>query len=38
VHFAGPNRPRNCFRLGFSSIAEQKIEPGIACLARLVAG
>jgi GntR family transcriptional regulator/MocR family aminotransferase len=38
VHFGGPERPRNCFRLGFSSIEEQRIEPGIAHLARLIAG
>ena len=37
VHFAGPKRPRNYFRLGFSSIEEELIEPGIARLAGLIA-
>jgi GntR family transcriptional regulator/MocR family aminotransferase len=36
VHFGGSPRPRNCFRLGFSSIREQQIEPGIAALAEAV--
>ncbi len=35
IHFAGDPPPRNHFRLGFSSIAEDRIEPGIARLAEL---
>jgi len=38
VHFGGHARPRNYFRLGFSSIAEDRIEPGIELLAGLIAG
>ncbi len=37
IYFAEPDAHRNCFRLGFSSIAEERIEPGIERLARLVA-
>ena len=37
IHFAGDAPPKNHFRLGFSSIAEDRIEPGIARLAELVA-
>jgi len=36
VHFGGVPRPRHCFRLGFSSIIEQQIEPGIEALAEAV--
>ncbi|MBP5856774.1 PLP-dependent aminotransferase family protein [Marivibrio halodurans] len=36
VNFAGDRPPRNFFRLGFSSIADEKIEPGIAKLAALI--
>jgi GntR family transcriptional regulator / MocR family aminotransferase len=36
VHFAGPAPPRNYFRLGFSSIAVEHIEPGIKKLAALI--
>jgi len=37
VHFmGGASAPRNCFRLGFSSIPVDRIEPGIRELARLV--
>ncbi len=36
IHFAGDPPPRNHFRLGFSSIPEERIEPGIARLAELV--
>ncbi|MEM8662809.1 MAG: PLP-dependent aminotransferase family protein [Pseudomonadota bacterium] len=35
VFFAGPNPPNNHLRLGFSSIATDKIAPGIAKLAAL---
>ncbi len=35
IHFAGEEPPRNHFRLGFSSIPEDRIEPGIARLAAL---
>ncbi len=38
VHFGGIERPRNFFRLGFSSIGEERIEPGIELLAGLIAG
>lgn len=37
VNFGARERPRNCFRLGFSSIGEERIEPGIALLAGLIA-
>ncbi|MGJ8533248.1 MAG: PLP-dependent aminotransferase family protein [Alphaproteobacteria bacterium] len=33
VHFASSDGPRNYFRLGFSSIADEQIEPGIIKLA-----
>jgi GntR family transcriptional regulator/MocR family aminotransferase len=33
VQFGGPNPPSNFFRLGFSSIATAKIEPGIRIVA-----
>jgi GntR family transcriptional regulator / MocR family aminotransferase len=33
INFAGTEQPRNYFRLAFSSIDEQKIEPGIKLLA-----
>jgi GntR family transcriptional regulator/MocR family aminotransferase len=36
VHFANENGPANCFRLGFSSIALEKIDPGIKILAALI--
>ena len=36
VLFAAEDGPRNYFRLGFSSIAEEKIEPGIRILASVV--
>ena len=36
VHFAGPQIPKNCFRLGLSAIANDRIEPGIKLLAGLV--
>lgn len=36
VHFHAANPPRNYFRLGFSSIPLEKIEPGIGKLAALV--
>ncbi len=36
VHFAGPKRPRNYFRLGFSSVERDRIEPGIKLLAGLI--
>ena len=39
IYFAGHARaPRNFFRLGFSSIEKEKIEPGIGTLARLISG
>ena len=37
VHFHGPKRPRNTFRLGFSSIPAEKIAPGIEKLAQVIA-
>ncbi len=36
VHFAAEPPPRNFFRLGFSAIPEERIEPGIRLLAELV--
>ncbi len=36
VHFAGPDPPRNYFRLGYSSIPAADIEPGIRLLAKLI--
>lgn len=36
VNFLGSDAQRNCFRLGFSSIATEKIEPGIRALAEIV--
>jgi GntR family transcriptional regulator/MocR family aminotransferase len=38
VHFMAAPRPRNFFRLGFSAIPEERIEPGIRLLADLVRG
>jgi GntR family transcriptional regulator/MocR family aminotransferase len=36
VHFHGPERPQNTFRLGFSSIPAEKIAPGIEKLAQII--
>jgi GntR family transcriptional regulator/MocR family aminotransferase len=36
IFFGTPNPPRNYFRLGFSSIDESRIEPGIELLAKLI--
>ncbi|NNG05677.1 MAG: PLP-dependent aminotransferase family protein [Inquilinus sp.] len=36
INFAGEVPPKNHFRLGFSSIPEDRIEPGIALLAELI--
>lgn len=36
VNFHGPDAPRQFFRLGFSSIPLERIEPGIARLAELI--
>ncbi len=36
IHFTGRNPPRNHFRLGFSSISTEKIEPGIKALAGVI--
>ncbi len=36
IHFADPNGPKNFFRLGFSSIALNRIEPGIKLLSELI--
>lgn len=38
VHFLGDHRPRNYFRLGFSSISVDRIEPGIRILSNLIFG
>lgn len=38
IHFADPVDPCPYFRLGFSSIAEEKIEPGIKLLAEVAKG
>ena len=37
IYFGAPDKPRNYFRLGFSSIEEKKIEPGIKLLAEIIA-
>ena len=36
VHFAGDSPPKNFFRLGFSSIPVERIEPGIRRLAEIM--
>jgi GntR family transcriptional regulator / MocR family aminotransferase len=36
IAFAGSNKPKNHFRLAFSSIDESKIEPGIKLLAETI--
>ncbi len=36
IHFGGSPRPRQFFRLGFSSIATKQIEPGIRALAETI--
>ena len=36
VYFAEHDPPKNCFRLGFSSISSDRIQPGIELLARLI--
>ncbi|MCC7276316.1 MAG: PLP-dependent aminotransferase family protein, partial [Alphaproteobacteria bacterium] len=36
IYFTGSDAPRTFFRLGFSSIAAELIEPGIAALARVM--
>jgi len=36
IHFYDDNGPSNFFRLGYSSIASERIEPGIKALAELV--
>ena len=36
IHFGAGDAPRNHFRLGFSSIPEERIEPGIAILSDVV--
>ncbi len=36
VHFAGDSPPKNFFRLGFSSISVDRIEPGISRLAEVM--
>lgn len=38
VFFMAEDPPRNCFRMGFSSIPVDRIEPGVAALAEAVAG
>ena len=38
VYFMQNQPPREYFRLGYSSIAVDKIEPGIALLSRLIQG
>ena len=37
IYFGSEKRPKNFFRLGFSSIEEKKIEPGVRLLAELMA-
>lgn len=36
VHFARPDAPRNCFRLGFSSIPVDRIAPGLQHLGEII--
>jgi GntR family transcriptional regulator/MocR family aminotransferase len=36
IHFAGPDAPRNFFRLGFSSIPVDRIEPGLRQLGEII--
>ena len=36
IHFSSDNPPLNFFRLGYSAIETEKIEPGIALLAKLI--
>ena len=36
INHGGPARPRNTFRLGFSSIEEPRIEPGVKLLAETI--
>jgi GntR family transcriptional regulator / MocR family aminotransferase len=36
IHFGGTPRPRQFFRLGFSSISKDRIEPGIKALADVI--
>ncbi len=36
IHYSDPQNHQNYFRLGFSSIAEERIEPGIERLAHIV--
>ncbi|HKQ94846.1 MAG TPA: PLP-dependent aminotransferase family protein, partial [Aestuariivirgaceae bacterium] len=36
INFGGAVKPRNHFRLGFSSIEERKIEPGIRILSECI--
>jgi GntR family transcriptional regulator/MocR family aminotransferase len=36
IYFGNRDQPRNYFRLGFSSIEEKKIEPGIKLLAEII--
>jgi GntR family transcriptional regulator/MocR family aminotransferase len=36
IHFAGPDVPRNFFRLGFSSIPVDRIEPGLRALGEII--
>jgi len=38
VHFLGDHRPHNCFRLAFSSIATDRITPGVRILTELIYG
>ena len=36
IHFASTDAPKNCFRLGFSAIQKEKIQPGLKELGRLL--
>ena len=38
VYYGGPEKPRNNFRLGFSAIPTERIEPGIKLLAEIIRG
>lgn len=36
IHFSGDEQPKNFFRLGYSSIKNEKIDPGIRLLSKLI--
>ena len=36
MHFISLPAPRNCFRLGFSAVPSEDIEPGVMLIAELI--